>query len=237
GNVGLLPVTPGADLWHDPQRSGLGRFSRRPDLAALVLVLVFGAFANAAGMVGPVVEWQDRVGYPRLATTVFYLTACVLLPALAAGGAAALGRWWGRLPGTWRETAARGSFALVPLGLAMWLAHCSFHFLTSWDGLLPAVERFLIDLGCSGIGDPQWAYSCCTPVAGWLLRLEILALDVGLLLSLYAGWRIALSQAPRRPQALQALAPWAVLMVLLFLAGVWIVMQPMQMRGTMQMAG
>ena len=33
----------------------------RTDLAALVLVLVFGAFANAAGMVAPVLEWQDQL--------------------------------------------------------------------------------------------------------------------------------------------------------------------------------
>ena len=44
-------------------------------------------------------------------------------------------------------------------------------------------------------------------------------------------------QAPRLPQALAAFAPWAVLIVLLFAAGVWIVFQPMQMRGTLQLAG
>src|SRR2546421_7701223 len=60
-NVGLVAVPPGSALWHDPQRSGIGRFGKRVDLAALVLVLVFGAFANAAGMVGPVMDWQERV--------------------------------------------------------------------------------------------------------------------------------------------------------------------------------
>jgi hypothetical protein len=30
-----------------------------------------------------------------------------------------------------------------------------------------------------------------------------------------------------------ALLPWALVMVLLFAAGVWIVLQPMQMRGTL----
>ena len=61
-NVGLLAGLPGAELWSDPLRSGIGRFGRRPDLAALVVVLVFGAFANAAGMVGPVV---DEAGQSR----------------------------------------------------------------------------------------------------------------------------------------------------------------------------
>ncbi len=59
-NVGILANAPTSELWRDPVRSGVGRFGARPDLAALVLVLVFGAFANAAGMVGPVVQLQSR---------------------------------------------------------------------------------------------------------------------------------------------------------------------------------
>jgi hypothetical protein len=73
-------------------------------------------------------------------------------------------------------------------------------------------------------------------VASWLVRLEILFLDLGLLLSLYAGYRIALERCPRLPQALQAFAPWAALMVLLFAAGVWIVFQRMEMRGALDLA-
>ena len=60
---------------------------------------------------------------------------------------------------------------------------------------------------------------------------------MGLLLSLYTGYRIARSQCPKPARALGAFAPWALLMVLLFAAGVWVVFQPMQMRGTLQMVG
>jgi hypothetical protein len=67
--------------------------------------------------------------------------------------------------------------------------------------------------------------------------MEILALDVGLLLSLYSGYRIALPRSERASRALIMLAPWAALLVLLFAAGVWIVLQPMQMRGTLSAAG
>jgi hypothetical protein len=69
-------------------------------------------------------------------------------------------------------------------------------------------------------------------VATWLPRLEIVFLDLGLLLSLYTGYRIALGRSPRVPQALGALAPWALLIGLLFALGIWLVFQPMQMRGT-----
>jgi hypothetical protein len=69
------------------------------------------------------------------------------------------------------------------------------------------------------------------------VRLEILFLDAGLLLSLYVGYRTAAGRCARPGQALRAFAPWAAVMLLLFAAGVWIVFQPMQMRGTLMMAG
>ena len=73
------------------------------------------------------------------------------------------------------------------------------------------------------IGFPGWK-SCC--------------LDVGLLLSLYTGYRIASVSIRRASQALKMLrALGSALIVLLFAAGVWIVLQPMQMRGTLQPVG
>jgi cytochrome c oxidase assembly factor CtaG len=230
-NVGLIAGPPGAGLWDDRPRSGVGRFDRRPDIAALVLVLVFGAFANAAGMVGPVAEWQEQIAElmgvhsPLLATTAFYLLALVVLPMLTVGGAAVLSRWWGRLEIGTLQVATRYAYALVPLGFGMWLAHYCFHFLTGYDTAVPVAQRFAADLGVTCLGEPAWGRACCRPVAAWLLPLEILFLDVGLLLSLYAAYRLA----PTR----KALAPWALLLVLLFAAGVWLLFQPMQMRGTL----
>jgi hypothetical protein len=230
-NVGLIARPPGAELWNDRQRSGIGRFGRRRDIAALIVVLVFGAFANAAGMIGPVAEGQERLALlagvrsPLPATTAFYLLALVGLPLLAVGGAAALSRRWGRLEAGTLEVATRYAYALVPLGFGMWLAHYCFHFLTSYDTAVPVAQRFAADLGVTWLGMPAWDCGCCRPVTGWLLPLELLFLDMGLLLSLYAGYRLAPS--------LKALAPWALLMVLLFAAGVWILFQPMQMRGTL----
>jgi hypothetical protein len=134
------------------------------------------------------------------------------------------------------EVATRFAFALVPLGFGMWLAHYGFHLLTGYDAALPAARRFAADAGLSVLGDPEWACNCCRPVGDWVLRLELLALGGGLLLSLYAGHRVARSlAAPGR--MLGALAPWALLLLLLFAAGVWLVFQPMQMRGTMQGLG
>jgi len=113
----------------------------------------------------------------------------------------------------------------VPLGFGMWLAHYTFHFVTGYDTALPVTQRFAADLGLTSLGDPLWSRACCRQLPAWLLPLEILFLDMGLLLSLYAGYRLA--------PTLRALAPWALLMVLLFAVGVWVLFQPMQMRGVL----
>jgi cytochrome c oxidase assembly factor CtaG/polyferredoxin len=242
-NVGILAQSPGKELWHDSFRSGLGRFGKRPDLAALIVVLAFGAFVNAAGMVAPVLEWRDKLASllrqrsPLLVTSLFFVFGLLVLPVLMVGTSAALCRWSGQLKGSRLEVATRFSYALVPLGFSMWLAHYSFHFLASFDAVTSALQRFAGDLGWAILGEPAWARACCRPVADWLPRLEILFLDLGLLLSLYSGYRIALTQSERASQALKMLAPWVLLIVLLFAAGVWIVLQPMQMRGTLSAGG
>jgi ferredoxin len=241
-NIGIVLGVPAAELGRDPVRSGVGRFSQRPDLAALVLILVFGGYANAAGMVGPVADWQDRLraewGQPTLfwVVSVYYLFALAIVPALAVGGAAALSHRLSRLSISWLETARRYVYALAPLGFAMWLCHYSFHLLTSYDAIVPAAQRFAGDMGLN-LGTPDRTCGCCRTVLSWVPRLEIVFLDVGLLLSLYTAYCIAMAGAKGLPQMLKVLAPWAVLIVLLFAAGIWIVLQPMQMRGAMPMGG
>jgi hypothetical protein len=238
-NVGILVRVPGSDLWHDNQRSGLGRFGKRTDLAVLVVILVFGAFANAAGMVGPVVSGRDRLDLllgqasPFLTTTLFYVVALVVLPLLSVGGAALLSRKWSQSADTCIEVATRYSYALVPLGFGMWLSHYSFHLLTSYDTVVPTTARFLSDLGSHLLGRPHWVPGCCRAAVDGMLQLEIVFLDLGMLLSLYTGYRIAAAQSPRWSQRLGSFAPWTALIVLLFATGVWIIFQPMQMRGTL----
>jgi hypothetical protein len=99
---------------------------------------------------------------------------------------------------------------------------------------MPSAQRFAADLGFTSLGVPEWACTCCGPVTDWLPRIEILFLDLGLLLTLHTGYRISLGLSSRPSQALKAFAPWALLSLLLFLIGMGIVLQPMQMRGTMQ---
>ena len=211
------PALPGKDLWSDPVRSGIGRFANRPDLAVLILILAFGAFANAGGMVGPVVESQERlrslVGHRPLflVTSLYYVLSLLVLPVIAVGSAAGLSRWWGQLRGSWFDVATRFSYSLLPLGFGMWLSHYSFHLLGSYETVVPAAQRFVGDLlGLLILGEPAWGLACCRPVAEWLPRLEIVSLDLGFLLSLYTGYRIALNQCPERMRAVKAALPWGV---------------------------
>jgi cytochrome c oxidase assembly factor CtaG len=237
-NVGILAAAPVRDLARDPYRSSLRRLSERPDVAALVLLTVFGAFANAAGMVEPVLRWQrDIAARLGFASTVPVVTAGLALALLVAPAAASLAAaWTGRhlaaATAPLRNVVCRFAGALVPLGLSMWTAHFLFHLLAGAATLRPIVQRIARDLGGAVFGTPAWAagvVSMHTP--DWLTELQLLLLDAGLLASLYTGWRIALHDSGRRGRSVAYLAPWAVLMLALWAGGVWIVFQPMQMRG------
>jgi hypothetical protein len=68
-------------------------------------------------------------------------------------------------------------------------------------------------------------------VPSWLTPAQILLLDAGLLLTLYIGWRIAFQYSGKLRSALALAAPWAAVSFGLYAAGIWILFQPMQMRG------
>lgn len=226
-NVGLLAARR-LELASDAPRSSLGRLSKRPDLAALALVIVFGAFANAAGMVAPVVGWQQDVA-ARLGAPAPLLGAGLLLVALgfapfALTGAAALaGASLAARADCWRELSRRLAFALVPLGFAMWLAHFGFHLVTAGSRLVPTLGRLF------GAAMPM--ESMAMEPAAWLLPLEIAALGIGLVATLRVGWQVCGEYADRPARALALGGPWAGLATLLYLAGVWLLYQPMEMRG------
>jgi cytochrome c oxidase assembly factor CtaG/polyferredoxin len=238
-NVGIIARRPGGEIDRDAPRSGVGWLSKRIDLAALAIVLVFGAFANAAGMVAPVAAFLERcsasLGQQSSLPVIsaFYFAALLVLPALTVGLAASMSRHWGRLRERWLNVAARFAFCLVPLGFGMWLAHYSYHLVTSYDTIVPVALRAASDSGMTWLARPEWIDVCCRPAGDAPLRLEIVFLDIGLLLSLFAAYRVAVTQAESRRLVFRAFVPWALLALALFAIGVWIIFQPMQMRGTL----
>jgi len=211
----------------------------RPDVALLIFCLVFAAFANAAGMIGPVVAAQDRAaaasGVPRFAVENAYLLVVLVLAPLALVVVASFAtcRAAGDKEGT-VGVAARFASAFVPLGAAMWLAHYGFHLATGAAACAPATARFLNDWGWPAARAENLVRSCCAiEPPQWLLRAEIMALDVGLLATLYLAYRTSTAWHRQRRRATAAFLPWGALAVGLFLLGVWILYQPMEMRGTL----
>jgi cytochrome c oxidase assembly factor CtaG/ferredoxin len=238
-NVGILAVPPGRDVIHDPHRASLRQLSQRPDVALLALVLIFGAFANAAGMVEPALRWEQammsRHGWAsvRPAVSAMLLVALVIAPLLVATVCGVIGRLWSGVPASWREVSCRFAFALVPLGFSMWAAHFLFHLLNGVMTAVPVVQRAFSNLGLQLLGEPAWTVASAGVGRDWLLPVEILLLDGGLLLSLYLDWRIATGYARRFSRALKLAGPWLTVAVALYGLGIWIVFQPMQMRGMM----
>src|SRR5262245_49711411 len=179
---------PGSQLTHDRYRSALGRLSQRTDVAAIVLLLVFGAFVNAAGMIGPVTTLertlQQRLGLESLlpVTSALFLLALLVAPLLLLAVCSVVWRSLGVSATRCKELTCSFALALAPLGFSMWLAHLAFHFLTGASVVIPLSQRAAIDLGSSLLGQPNWANSAAPPL-DWLTSLQILLLAVGLLLT------------------------------------------------------
>lgn len=236
GNVSLISIGPGSDLTGDPQRSGVGRYSRRPDIAALIIVLLFASLINAAWMTAPFVEWEseltrllgiNRIGLVGLGMT---LGLCIL-PFAITGVVARLSDWAGKAQLGYLSNLTRFAPALAPLGFGMWLAHFLFHLFTSGDAILVATKRGVHDWIGSGFAVAPTSCCCCDPCAvNWLLPLELLMLGFGLCVSLCVIYRRAQAVVPVRLWIRQAV-PWFAFAIVFYALCVWVLFQPMQMRG------
>jgi polyferredoxin len=238
-NVGIFVRSPLAEIPRDPVRSGVGQLSRRPDFAALAALLVFGAFINALGMVEPVFRLRDwltgplGIGAEPLTLVALLSAGLILLPALLLLGTAAASRRLSGRGGPLVERISTYVWALVPLGLGMWAAHYLYHLLIGGLTILPVMQEYLSDLGLVAGTAPRWGLGAMVPES-WLLPVEIVFLQGGLLWTLVAAFRIARRNELATEAARRAFLPWAALATTLTLVGIWLLMQPMEMRGTFQ---
>ena len=230
-NIGIIGRVPATELVDDPMRSGVGILSRRKDLAALALVFTFGALLNAFGMVSPVYAFQNWLAnllgvsseLPVLA--VIFGLSLVLEPLILVGVAAVIAKSWGRSQRSLLSLAVRYSFALAPIGFGIWLAHYGFHFLTGLYTWLPVAQSAVADLGWSV--QPQWG---APGLPDNLVQLfEYGFISLGLLGSLLVSYSIAATEEVVHP--VRVFIPWATLSLLLAGAAVWLMSQPMEMRG------
>jgi len=108
---------------------------------------------------------------------------------------------------------------------------------------VPVMQSFLADVGIYG-GELRWDLGPIVPQS-WLFPIEAALLYLGATGSIIAAVRIAQShltgirrQTGKRNgpnAALAAAGPWMLLTLILLGFGIWILVQPMEMRGTMMM--
>lgn len=222
-NVGLVSRVPGEELWNESRRAGIGRLLHRRDLAALVVIFTFSALVNAFGMVSPVytfARWlADNFGIRSDlgVLAVIYVLGLFVAPVLLIFGTGIVS---GARP--LLDAVTRFVYALAPLGFGIWLAHYTFHLFTGFLTFVPVFERALRDLGVYDRA-PAWRLGGWSAEAVYPIELGFIAF--GALVSLVAVVR--LNKGPRA-----AALPWAMLVLMLSAASVWLLSQPMEMRGT-----
>jgi len=234
-NIALTTRVPGLELVDAQRRSGMGKLSRRPDVAALVVVFVFGGLLNAFGMVAPVHTLEPWLARALGTTSEAVVLAAIFLVALGIaplgllGGAATLTAvLTGGPASSWSRTAASYVYALVPLGFGVWLSHYGFHLLTGALTVIPVTQSAAIDLvGWPVLGAPLWRWTGMQPGAVFPIQLGFLLLGgTGSL-----GLAYLISERDHPDRAGRAIVPWIAVILILTTAAIWIVSQPMEPRG------
>jgi hypothetical protein len=234
-NIALAARLPGVELADARRRSGIGRLSERPDIAVLSALFVSGAMMNAFAMTRPVrhaERWIASVlgsSSDVVVISVLFVLGAGIIPLALLAATAAISR---RLaPGPAEPVAAMAArfvHGFVPFGSSVWLAHYGFHLLTGALVVIPVTQSAVVDLfGTAALGEPMWRLAGMRP--GAVLPLQMGAVVVGMFGSLAIIRKIA-----QRDSALRAdrtALPWQVLLLLLTVAALWILFQPMEMRG------
>jgi ferredoxin len=234
-NIALAARLPGAELADPRRRSGIGRLGKRWDIAALAVLFTFGSLVNALGMIAParsIEAWTSQaLGIASEAPALLALFAAVVIaaPLVLLGAGAALTRRFAddRARGA-VQIAVNFSYALVPLGFGMWLAHYGFHLLTGAFTIVPVTQRAALDLlAWPVLGQPLWTLTGLRP--GSVFPIQVGFVLLGAMGSLAVVHQVAERDYPARLMA--ALVPWIAIVASLAAAALWILSQPMEMRG------
>ena len=235
-NVAIAFRVPGEELIDDRHRSVIGRLSGRVDLAVLALLFTFGALLHAFAMIGPVYQitgWLARaLGTSAEAPVlgVLFIVGLGIIPVALCGAAALVARTLALTPTPGiKDGAVRYAYTLIPFGLGVWVAHYGFHFLTGVWTVIPVVQSAAIDAtGRALLGAPDWRWLGMRPGAVFPLQIGVTLL--GGLGSLMLVHRLA--EQDRDTLGSRAGIPWSLLVVGLSAFALWILAQPMEMRGT-----
>ena len=187
-------------------------------------------------MIGPVAaveQWLARVmgtGSEAVVLGGLFVLGLGVAPLVIVGGAAMATR---RTPGVLTPgvlpIAIRYVHGLVPFGFGVWLAHYGFHLLTGALVVVPVTQSAVMDLaGWPALGEPLWHWAGMRPGAVFPIQLGFILL--GATGSL--GVLHLIADADHGNRAGRAMLPWALAVVALAALAIWILFQPMEMRGT-----
>lgn len=233
-NIAITTRVPGLELVDPRRRSGIGWLPRRRDVAALVVIFVFGGLINALGMTAPARAMEqalvDVLGVqsegPVLAALFAIVLIAIPVALLAIAGALTAGLTRTRLSSS-LDVVTRYAYALVPLGFGVWLAHYGFHLLTGVLTVIPVAQSAVLDLiGWAALGTPLWQLTGMRP--GLVFPLEVGVILIGAAGSLALAYLISERDFVERP--VLATIPWAVVTIAITVAALWITSQPMDMR-------
>jgi polyferredoxin len=232
-NIALATRTPGAELLERGRRSGIGRLAQRTDLAALAVVFTFAALVSAFAMTSPAYVVEQRLAaaigtrseWPVLA--IIFAIGVLIGPALLLAGAAAITRVFAANRETLRTTILTYAYALIPIGLGIWLAHYGFHLLTGVLSIVPVAQSAAVDaFGHALLGGPFWGWVGLQPGAVFPIQLGCVVLGAAGSLAMVQA--ISERDQPSRP--VLASAPWLALVLVIATTALWILSQPMEMR-------
>lgn len=232
-NVALTARPPGDELFRQT-------WPNRLDLALLAILAAFAGLVNAFAMTPPVYALERSLA--RLLNTrqeapvlgLVFLTGVLLVPLALVLAAAWLNRL---LPGNRSRSLARGlmryAYSFVPLGFGIWAAHYLFHLLIGPLTIWPALQNFLVEVaGVALLGRPNWsAAGVWMPPLGVIQAVQMAAMAAGTAGALAVAWRAARRSQTDVRAAWLEIAPWALILLALAAAAVWVFLLPMEMRG------
>lgn len=228
-NVGLGVRSPVREATSDAwQRRG------RATVMTLGVILAAMGLLNAAAMVAPFFSFIERVAAFLGTQSEAVLFALLFTSTAAIGiGATFLVGIVADLAGGEKQirplrSFLRWGYIVVVLGIGFWFAHYLFHFLTGALQIIPVFQNFLQLRGLNVT--PDWGLAQLVP-SRWLFSITAAVTSIWSLLAVFVGIRIALRDFGRRG----VLAMWPVLLFILAFAvfAVWLLGQPMEMRGTL----
>lgn len=228
-NVGLGVRSPVREATSDAWRRR-GRFT----VMTLGVILAAMGLLNAAAMVAPFFTFIEQVAdflNTRSEAVLFALlfTATAAIGMLVTFGIGIIADAAGGAKGIKPvRSFMRWGYVVVVLGIGFWFAHYLFHFLTGALQIIPVFHNFLQMQGVNIT--PNWGLSQLVPTR-YLFSITAAVTSLWALLAVFVGIRIALRDFGRRG----VLAMWPILLFILAFAvfAVWLLGQPMEMRGTL----